>query len=168
MKPALGLSKTGRSQRGKRYRLAWRLPEIDKQFFDSLAVGAVLEICSGKSDYANSLKLDLFEKADIKADLFNVPIQPLSFDTILFDPPFTIYYDIRLRKKLNRAILYYCLIARKRLVILGNNVRTIPCPKGFGVKLYYRLIGNEPKLCWVYDRELAPLIYSPRGLAFYE
>lgn len=167
MKTTLGLSKTGRGQGGKHYRLAWRLPEVDKQFFDSLAVGEVIEICSGNSDYPNSVKLDLFERADIRADLFNVPVRPLSFDTILFDPPFTIYYDIKLRKKLNRAILYYCRIARKRLVILGNNTRTIPCPKGFAVKLYYRLIGNEPKLCWVYDREVMPLLYSERGLQLY-
>jgi SAM-dependent methyltransferase len=77
-----------------KFRKAWSWPrEIEAKIKD-LCEGKVLHVCSGESTIGD-VRIDLEKKADVKASMFNLPIRPESFDTVLCDPPWELPYHKR-------------------------------------------------------------------------
>ena len=60
-----------------------------------------------------TVTIDLEKQADVKASMFNLPIKPASFDTVICDPPWELPYH--LRGKLLRQ-LRDCLKPNGRLI----------------------------------------------------
>lgn len=89
-----------------RYRKVWRWPDTVEGFIRSRARGFVVHVCSGESDIGD-LKIDLYsDKADIKADAFNLPLDDDVADTVVCDPPWELQYHLRgkLVKELRRIL----------------------------------------------------------------
>lgn len=77
-----------------RFKKAWSWPTEIEAKIKSLLEGEVLHVCSGESQIGN-VRIDLSKSADIRADMFWLPIRPESFDTVLCDPPWNLPYHVR-------------------------------------------------------------------------
>jgi len=108
-----------------RFRKAWRWPERIEKLIRSLMKGSVLHVCSGDSKLG-SVRIDLYKEADIKADMFHLPIRPQSFDTVICDPPWKTPYHKRPR------LLFELRDALKpggRLILNAPFLARVPCLK---------------------------------------
>jgi len=92
------------------------------------------------------VKLDLYEKADIRADVRHLPIRHRAVDTIICDPPFSLYNSYRWVLDLKNAV-------RKRLILVTPMM--IFRMHGFRRRVY--LVEKWPrvwtKLVLIYDRK---------------
>jgi len=77
-----------------RFRKAWSWPFEVEQKIRALCEGMVLHVCSGESTLGD-VRIDLEKKADIRASMYDLPIRPGSFDTVLCDPPWELAYHLR-------------------------------------------------------------------------
>lgn len=137
------------------FRHTWTWLNEEEVLYRSLCVGKVLHVCSGKSSLGN-IKVDLFVKADIKADVRHLPFRPLSFDAVICDPPFKLYHRFKWILKLKN-------LARIRLILITPNY-LLRFPDFNITSVLIIENKSEPsknttfkrcftcKLCWVYDR----------------
>ena len=72
------------------YRPGWRFPEIIEHEIAKWVVSPSLHVCSGQSTLGD-VKLDLYERADVKAAMRYLPFRPQSFATIIWDPPYAMH-----------------------------------------------------------------------------
>ena len=102
-------------RRRKGYRRSWRFPEIVEQKIREFVVGRTLHVCSGWSSLGD-VRIDLYERADICADMRFLPLVDESFESVVWDPPYTIprlsFHNvmneiIRVTKPLGRIITLF-------------------------------------------------------------
>jgi hypothetical protein len=126
-------------------------------FLNDMKIGYTLNVCCGY-DVTGDVCVDkdrrlieelkvtrLDGKKFIEGDLFKLPFGPLSFDTVICDPPFKFYNRFR-------WILGLSGLARKRLILSSPLVMFNL--KGFNKTLYY--INTSTlfiRLWWVFDRD---------------
>jgi len=79
-----------------RFRKAMIWPKAVEQFISMKSYGLILHVCSGSSNLGH-VKVDLYKKADVRADAFHLPFRRV-FDTVICDPPWRL--PIHLRPKL--------------------------------------------------------------------
>jgi len=77
-----------------KFHRAWAWPKEVEDFIKSKVEGFSLHVCCGESGIGD-VKIDLYTKADIKADMFHLPIKKGSFDTVICDPPWELPYHRR-------------------------------------------------------------------------
>jgi len=116
------------------------------RFIRSKCIGYTLHVCSGSSQLGD-IRLDLYEKADIHADLEHLPFKPLSFDTCIIDPPFSYY-------KRMKWVTQFARIARRRIIMITPMI--VPYFQRFALAEAY-LVRDHPghvaKHCLIYDRK---------------
>ncbi len=88
------------------FRKAWSWPRDIERKIAELIEGTSLHVCSGASSLGD-LRIDLgkvengkrtFSNSvppDVVASMFNLPIRPASFDTVICDPPWELPYHKR-------------------------------------------------------------------------
>jgi hypothetical protein len=72
------------------YRPAWRFPPIVELEIQKWILHPCLHVCSGQSTLGD-VKLDLYEKADVKAAMRYLPFRPKAFASIIWDPPYAMH-----------------------------------------------------------------------------
>lgn len=65
----------------------WSKPE--EELIRSRIIGFSLNLCSGFSEVGD-VRLDLYVESDVQADMAHLPFRDLSFDTVIFDPPWNL------------------------------------------------------------------------------
>ena len=74
--------------------------------------GTVLHLCCGKSRVGNYLAdASLEHHPDIVCDIRNAPFKPGSVDTLIVDPPFSMYNRFKWIYKLAEIPRYYMLLS---------------------------------------------------------
>lgn len=68
-----------------RFRRLWVWTGEEYMFYQSKCVGSVLHVCSGRSEFGD-VKVDRYQKADVKADYRFLPFKDKTFDTVICDP----------------------------------------------------------------------------------
>lgn len=132
------------------FKKSWMFTTDENRLIKKLATGTILNVCAGRSHIGTTF--DLYEKADIKGDILHLPFREYCFDTVLVDPPFTLYWS----RKLLVSIYYLAKMAKKRLIIVGG--WTIHNFKGFSKDPILYLTKKRLKtvnIIFVYDRNLA-------------
>lgn len=132
---------------GIRIREAWLWNKGEKRFYKSQCMGSVIHVCSGKSNFGG-VQLDLFEKADIKADYRHIPIKDKAFDTVICDPPWG--KSERVDKGIKNWLYELRRVSRYRIIIIHNTIFKI---KGARLKRVYAVnkSGYFWKIVSVYD-----------------
>jgi len=141
------------------YRHSWRWTLDEELLFRSLSIGFVLHVCCGESEIGD-IKVDLFSSnCDVKADVRKLPFRPLSFDTVICDPPWALYNKFKWVLKLNQ-------LARERLILITPNYWLRFPDYQITSVLILENKTNPPnttfkrcmtcKICWVYDRIKPP------------
>jgi hypothetical protein len=69
------------------YRPGWRFPQLIEHEIIKWILHPCLHVCSGQSPLGD-IKLDLYERADIRADHCWLPIRSGHFRSIIWDPPY--------------------------------------------------------------------------------
>lgn len=69
------------------YRPAWRFPQIVEHEIAKWIVSPCLHVCSGLS-LLGDIRLDLHERADVKADMGLLPFKRGHFASVIWDPPY--------------------------------------------------------------------------------
>lgn len=77
-----------------RYRRNWSWPPLVEVRIETHLRSLSLHVCSGASRLGD-VKVDMFMPADIKADMFHLPLRDSSFETVLVDPPWKIENTLR-------------------------------------------------------------------------
>jgi len=77
-----------------RFLKAWRWPAGVEKLIEELMSGFTLHVCSGRSKLGD-IRLDLYEPADVKADMYHLPFRRQTFDTVICDPPWKLPYHKR-------------------------------------------------------------------------
>jgi len=123
----------------------WIWHRDEEALYSMLCKGLVLHCCSGRSRLGH-VRLDLYEPADIRADVRHLPIRHRSVDTVICDPPFSLYNAYRWALRLKDVV-------RKRLVLVTPML--IFRLHGFRRRVW--LVEKWPyvmaKLVLVYDRK---------------
>jgi ubiquinone/menaquinone biosynthesis C-methylase UbiE len=76
------------------FKRTWAWPCPVENFIREKIRGSSLHVCCGESEIGD-IRVDLYEKADIKGDMFHLPIKRQSFDTVICDPPWELPYHKR-------------------------------------------------------------------------
>jgi len=92
------------------YRVNWSWPKDMEFFAYSLCRGTVLNFPCGRSRIGLRVDLDRRLRPDVVADLHHPPFRNRSFDTVLCDPPFSMYRTQGWVHNLKR-------LAKRRLVL---------------------------------------------------
>lgn len=67
---------------------AWVWPDRVERLFREQATGRTLHVCCGKSDLGDvTVDRDPRNDPDVVADMFALPFEEASFDTVICDPP---------------------------------------------------------------------------------
>ena len=69
------------------YRPGWRFPMIVEHEIQKWIISPSLHVCSGQSALGD-VRLDLHERADVKADMGYLPFIPGSFASVIWDAPY--------------------------------------------------------------------------------
>jgi hypothetical protein len=122
-------------------------------FIRSQVKGSSLEVCCGKSRIGDkTLDIDPAHKPDILADMegINKFVSPHSFDTVIWDPPFTWYYKL---SRFTKTLKKICSIANKRIIMVGSD-RFAPGVKGWKRTLYWSAheANTRIRFIWIYER----------------
>lgn len=97
------------------FKKAWLFTPEQSRLIESKIIGDSINVCSGQSDLG-TYKMDIEQKADIKADCISPPLRKFSIDTVIFDPPFSLYW----MNKLINATHYLAQVAKKRMIVVGQ------------------------------------------------
>ncbi len=112
-----------------------------------------IHVCSGDSKLGD-VKIDLFnEHADIKADMFNLPIRPEIAQLLLCDPPWHLPYHVR-----------HKLIYQLRNVLKPGGRLIFNCiwsPKVRGIQIDEKIYAGLPNATW----RNASLLFTARRYA---
>ena len=98
-----------------RFRRSWLVTPEERTIIKSLKIGYTLNLCSGRSRDLGDVNVDLFEPADIKADMYHLPFKSRSFDCVIFDPPFSQFWN----QKIHKTISDLFKITKKRIILVG-------------------------------------------------
>lgn len=80
------------------FRAVWRQPEDVDRYLREQAEGRVLNVCAGQSPLGDvKVDADPQQPGVIPADMTRLPFTDVSFDTVLFDPPWKLGYYKRQR-----------------------------------------------------------------------
>jgi hypothetical protein len=90
MKSRYGTRKFLKHRNKASYRPAWRFPLIIELEIRKWIVSPSLHVCSGRSTLCD-IKLDLYERADVKAAMRYLPFRPGYFATVVWDPPYAMH-----------------------------------------------------------------------------
>lgn len=77
-----------------KFKKAWSWPHEVEAKIKSLCEGFTLHVCCGDSRLGD-VTIDLHKPANIKADMFHLPIRRDSFDTVVCDPYWELPYHLR-------------------------------------------------------------------------
>ena len=85
-----------------KYKKMWSFPERTEEFCKSKMFGKTLHVCCGSS-LLGDVRIDI-EKQDMqdtksgfkRGDMYNLPVENNSFDSVLIDPPWHIPYNKRM------------------------------------------------------------------------
>lgn len=99
---------------------AWVWPDRVERLFREQAKGHTLHVCSGNSDVGDiTVDADRDRDPDIQADMFDLPFQESTFDTVIADPPWhaiqkvgekhQVFFELVRRVKPNGIILWNAL-----------------------------------------------------------
>ena len=77
-----------------KFRRAWAWPSDVEAFIEAKIEGLSLHVCCGESKIGD-IRIDLYTNADVKADMFHLPIKKHSCDTVICDPPWELPYHLR-------------------------------------------------------------------------
>jgi hypothetical protein len=129
---------------------AWAWPDGVEKHVGSLIEGYSLHVCCGESKIGD-VRIDLTKQADVKADMFHLPIRNASFDTVICDPPWKLGYHRRYK------LLYQLRDALKPGGLLIFNAFWYPRTRGLVVEeqMYVGLV----KAAW---RNVSLLILARR------
>ena len=110
---------TGKRQAVFKYQKMWSFPERTEEFCKSKMFGKTLHVCAGNS-LLGDVRIDI-EKQEIQdskdgfkiGDMYNLPVENNTFDSVLIDPPWHIpynkrmafMYEIRDKLKINGVLL---------------------------------------------------------------
>ncbi len=116
-----------------------------------MKIGRTLNICSGMSQVGD-VRLDVAEGTNRTAygDLFNLDLEPLSFDTVICDPPFSYYNRFEWVGKL-------ASIAKKRLLLsVDRTIVRLPraawTPRFFGFQMQKSATDSYLRIYYCFDR----------------
>jgi len=73
------------------YRANWSWTKHTENWLRSNSIGRILNIPCGKSKIGLRCDVDRKVKPDVIADLYHLPFNKYSFDTVICDPPFSFY-----------------------------------------------------------------------------
>jgi len=76
-----------RQRRKSAYRPAWRFPPIVEYEIRKWVLSPCLHVCAGRSNLGD-VKLDLNERADVKATMSHLPFKNSQFASVVWDPPY--------------------------------------------------------------------------------
>ena len=95
----------------KAYKINWSWDKNTDNWLRHQIKGFTLNICSGKSTVGNiRADLDKSLKPNIICDVKHLPFQDHVFDTVICDPPFSMYNSFKWVHTLS-------LLARKRIIL---------------------------------------------------
>lgn len=130
----------------------WIHPPYVERWLRRMSIGRTLNVCCGKSLVGDvRIDVDANSSRTEPGDLFDLKIEPLSFDTVICDPPFSYYVtgDNRFRwiQELGK-------ISRRRLIICVKANQIHLGRKNWHQKLWYCSDGGLfLRLFWVFDRK---------------
>lgn len=129
----------------------WIHPANTERWLRRMAIGSTLNVCCGKS-LIGDVRVDLSPESSRteEGDLFNLRFSPLSFDTVICDPPFSYYVTGENRF---RWIQDLARISRKRLIISVKANSIYVGRRNWTRRLFY-MEDNAMflRLFWVFDR----------------
>jgi hypothetical protein len=105
-----------------RFRELWKWTKGEENFYSKLCIGRVLHVCSGKSSFGD-VRVDRYEKCDVRADYRYLPFKDNSFDTVICDPVWG--KSERLDSGIMQWLSELRRVARKRIVIVHNTIFSI-------------------------------------------
>ena len=137
-------------------RANWIHTSFVERWLQEMSIGDTLNVCCGKS-FVGDIRIDTDPNSNRteEGDLFNLPFSPLSFDTVICDPPFSYYNRFR-------WILKLADIARERFLLSSPNISVRLSRRNWRRTLYYSE-GNAAKghsrgtlflrMYWCFDRK---------------
>ena len=125
----------------------WVHPKEVESWLYKMKIGYTLNVCCGMSRVGN-VRLDITPHTERteEGDLFALDYPPLSFDTVICDPPFSYYNKFKWIYKLAE-------IPRKRLILSSPNRAVALSSRIWTKDLYW---ANNPRWLrtyWVFDRK---------------
>lgn len=131
----------------------WIHPPHVENWLQKMALGRTLNVCSGMSRVGDvRVDIDPDTNRTDDGDLFDLNYRPLSFDTVICDPPFSYYVT---GKNRFRWIGSLRKIARKRILLSSNQVNPTNFfhPQRWDTQLF-ALIRHTPyvRFYWRFDR----------------
>lgn len=123
----------------------WRWSKQEEKIVHDKCIGSVLHVCCGKSKLGD-VRIDLFEKSDIKADAFHLPIKDRAFDTVVCDPPWNLGFNMKFWREIRR-------VAKKRILYIG--LSSIDPGRGWSQPIFRvieRMWGFQLKVLCLYNK----------------
>ncbi len=92
-------------------------PDVER-WLQHMSVGSTLNVCCGSSRVGN-VRVDIDPTANRteEGDLFNLRFQPLAFDTVICDPPFSLFSRFDWINNLSKIARRRFLLAADRTII---------------------------------------------------
>lgn len=137
---------------------SWSWDEGTEEWIKGMLIGYSLHLCCGNSKIGD-VRMDILKrlKPDIVGDLFHLPFRPLSFDTVLVDPPFNYYFKVG-----------WCYtvsdLARKRVIFSTPTTILRLKPSVWDKKVYAIDDGKMfMRIFQIFDRKVIPLQLENNG-----
>ncbi len=126
---------------------SWNHPDAVERWLGSMAIGRTLNVCCGMSRVGEvRVDTDPNSERTEDGDMFNLRFEPKSFDTVICDPPFSIYNRFRWIMKLSD-------LARKRFTLSHPGV-AVHLPKHWNRTLFALDSGRLfLRYYWVFDAQ---------------
>jgi hypothetical protein len=126
----------------------WIHPNSVERWLRSMALGRTLNVCCGMSR-VGEIRLDIEPRSNRTeaGDLFSIRFPPMSFDTVICDPPFAYYRKFRWLRGLKR-------LARIRVLISAPSLNLSIHFNEFNARLF-AISDHTPFLryYWCFDRK---------------
>jgi len=131
-----------------RFVKAWKWPKDIEALIAMHNEPLSLHVCSGSSKIGD-IRLDLYELADIRGDMFHLPFRDSIFSTVICDPPWKL--PIHLRPKLLFELRDKVGIGGK-LILNAPFVPPIPKMKKIRTYLIQRSTWRNLRVVTIYER----------------
>lgn len=97
---------------------SWVWPDSVERFFREQTTGYSLNVCCGKADVGDvRLDRDPENNPDVVADMFKLPFDDCSFDTVIADPPWKVINDVG---KMHKLFFELLRLVKPRGKVLWN------------------------------------------------